>query len=408
MGNANATSSSARSNGGDSHHQRPSSDSVNSSPSPYLFTPQMGKADSDSDSDSGFNVYAYPSFNSRPRSPGSPARSTYLFTPQIENENTKEDNPSGVDAYTTSSTARPDGAEELSKEAEFHTNVHNLRKMAQELLEKGYNEKGFHVTTMLKYFEKDSKSKDPQDVPYCNWLVGMDSVVTNMGSPYCYWDLSTRINYMNLPLCEDVFLVKKMKLLGVNIMLDNKPKVSGDISFGFDHVKLVAGVGWRDNLESNIELLVFWKHIALKLRTSGFYRDACYLERSDIAVALIESPMKVAAEVSYDFTTERLFSYCIGGAFQTNDFLASVTYWRDSLIGSCVKKFAQFDMGIEIVKPIFSQRCTMTFGICKSKAKELYRMKINNFGVLNGSIERNFWPKALVSVSGQVDLKNMG
>lgn len=50
--------------------------------------------------------------------------------------------------------------------------------------------------------------------------------MTNVGSPYCYWDLSTRINYMNLPLCEDVFLVKKMKLLGVNIMLDNKPKVT--------------------------------------------------------------------------------------------------------------------------------------------------------------------------------------
>lgn len=41
MGNANATSSSARSNGGDSHHQRPSSDSVHSSPSPNLFTPQV-------------------------------------------------------------------------------------------------------------------------------------------------------------------------------------------------------------------------------------------------------------------------------------------------------------------------------------------------------------------------------
>lgn len=43
--------------------------------------------------------------------------------------------------------------------------------MCPELLEKGYNEKGFYVSTMLKYFDKDSKSKDPQDVPYCNWLV---------------------------------------------------------------------------------------------------------------------------------------------------------------------------------------------------------------------------------------------
>ncbi|CAF1697040.1 unnamed protein product [Brassica oleracea] len=341
------------------------------------------------------------------------------------NENSKEDNPSGVDAaYTTSSSAIPDDSmhsgqrspspalsvpqEELSKEAEFHTNVHNLRKMAQELLEKGYNEKGFHVSTMLKCLEKNSKSKDPQDVPYCKWLVGMDSMVTSVASSYCYWDLSTRIDYKNLPLSKKLFGVEKMKFCGVNIMFDNKPKVSGDISFCFDYVKLVAGVGWRDKLESKIELLGFGEHMALKLRASDFDRDIYRPERLDIAAALYESRMKVAAEVSYDVNTSRFFSYCIGGAFQTNDFMASVTYWRDSLIGSCVKKFPQFEMGIEIAKPISSKRCTMTFGVCKSKAEELYKMKINNFGVLNGSIERNLWPKALVSVSSQVDLKNMG
>ncbi|WZZ38123.1 hypothetical protein YC2023_034382 [Brassica napus] len=255
------SSSSARSNGGDpcvnSHHQRPSSDdSVDSSP--HLFTPQMGNADSVS----GVNVYTT-SPNSRPHSPGSPAHSTYLFTPQMGNENSKEDNPSGVDAaYTTSSSAIPDDSMHsgqrspspaLSVPQEFHTNVHNLRKMAQELLEKGYNEKGFHVSTMLKCLEKNSKSKDPQDVPYCKWLVGMDSMVTSVASSYCYWDLSTRIDYKNLPLSKKLFGVEKMKFCGVNIMFDNKPKVSGDISFCFDYVKLVAGVGWRDKLESKVE-----------------------------------------------------------------------------------------------------------------------------------------------------------
>lgn len=48
----------------------------------------------------------------------------------MENENTKEDNPSGVDAYTTSSTARPDGGEELFKEAVslfIHLHFHGLK-----------------------------------------------------------------------------------------------------------------------------------------------------------------------------------------------------------------------------------------------------------------------------------------
>ncbi|KAJ0260789.1 hypothetical protein HA466_0040360 [Hirschfeldia incana] len=444
MGNVNgkeddvvyATSHSARSNGGDpsvnSHHQRPSSDSLNSSPlgsppddpspSPYLFIPKSG----DADSASGFNVYTTtPSSSVRPNSgdphsPGSPARS------QMENEKSKEDNPSGVD---DASSARPDSGgypsiinsssqrspsptlfvpqEELSKEAEFHTNVLNLRKMAQELLEKGYNEKGMHISTMVKFFEKDSK--DPQNVPYCKWLVGMDSMVTSVGSSHGYWNLSTGIDYKNLPLSKDFFfVVDNIKFCGANIMFDNKPKVSGDISFGFDCVKLVAGVGWQNSLESKIELLGFWEHLALKVRASNVDTDSILPKRLDIAAAVHESWMKLAAEVSYDVMARRFFSYSIGGAIQTNDFLASVTYWRDSLIGSCVKKFPQFDMGIEVSKPISSAQCTMTFGVCKSEAEQLYKMKINNFGVLSGSIVSNLWPKALVSVSSELDLKNMG
>lgn len=74
-----------------------------------------------------------------------------------------------------------------------------------------------------------------------------------------------------------------------------------------------------------IELLGFGEHMALKLRASDFDRDIYRPERLDIAAALYESRMKVAAEVSYDVNTSRFFSYCIGGAFQTNDFMASVT-----------------------------------------------------------------------------------
>lgn len=51
-------------------------------------------------------------------------------------------------------------------------------------------------------------------------------MVTSVGSSYCYWDLSTRIDYKNLPLSKKFFGVEKMKFCGVNIMFDNKPKVT--------------------------------------------------------------------------------------------------------------------------------------------------------------------------------------